>query len=125
MKLSHVLWLAGTLLVASLFAGIAAPRFLHAAGDPKPGTISVLGVGSSSFGVWTATELWRAAPLGESGVFVVLDVLEVALAPPGAVAVASVSGHQGMSRNDEGVAGQPPDSRGRSARCSHSDHEPG
>jgi uncharacterized protein YggE len=45
MKLSHVLWLAGALLVASLFAGVAAPRFLHAAGDPKPGTVSVLGVG--------------------------------------------------------------------------------
>jgi uncharacterized protein YggE len=62
MKLSHVLWLAGALLTASLFAGIAAPRFLNAAADPKPGTISVLGTGvvnttpdtaTVSFGVTT------------------------------------------------------------------------
>jgi uncharacterized protein YggE len=62
MKLSHVLWLAGALLVASLFAGVAAPRFLHAAADPKPGTLSVLGTGvvnttpdtaTVSFGVTT------------------------------------------------------------------------
>lgn len=63
MKLSHVLWLASALLTASLFAGVAAPRLLHAAGsDAKPGTLSVLGTGvvdtkpdtaTMSFGVTT------------------------------------------------------------------------
>jgi uncharacterized protein YggE len=70
MKLSHVLWLAGALLVASLFAGVAAPRLLNAAADPKPGTISVIGTGvvetkpdtaTLSFGVTTQADKASAA----------------------------------------------------------------
>jgi uncharacterized protein YggE len=86
MKLSHVLWLSGTLLVASLFAGIAAPRFLHAAADPKPGTINVLGVGivdttpdtaTLSFGVTTqAAKASEAIASNADAMTKVIDALK-------------------------------------------------
>lgn len=87
MKLSHVLWLSGALLIASLFAGVAAPRLLHAAGgDAKPGTLSVLGIGvvntkpdiaTMSFGVTTqAAKATEAIAKNADAMTKVIDALK-------------------------------------------------
>jgi uncharacterized protein len=47
MKVGHVVWISALVLAASAVAGVGAPRLIHAdAGDPAPGTLSVLGTGS-------------------------------------------------------------------------------
>ena len=47
MKIRHIVWISALVLTASAIAGIGAPRFTHAdAGDPPPGTLTVVGTGS-------------------------------------------------------------------------------
>jgi uncharacterized protein YggE len=46
MRVRHVAWISALVLAASAFAGVGAPRLIRAdAGDPAPGTLSVLGTG--------------------------------------------------------------------------------
>ncbi|MHB8643220.1 MAG: SIMPL domain-containing protein [Gaiellaceae bacterium] len=71
MRTRHVVWLAGALAFASLFAGIGLPLLSHAAGkDAKAGTVTVNGTGtvntvpdtaSMSFGVTTQAATAAAA----------------------------------------------------------------
>jgi len=56
MKSRHVIWLAGGLLLASLFAGVGAPLLAHALGGAaQPGTVEVSGMGTVSVTPDTAT----------------------------------------------------------------------
>ena len=73
MKLRHVLWLSGALVVASLFAGVGLPLLAHAVGTadtPQGRTVTVNGSGSIasvpdtatiSFGVTTQGKTAAAA----------------------------------------------------------------
>jgi uncharacterized protein len=71
MKTRHVIWLAGGLLLASLFAGVGAPLLAHALGGAaQPGTVVVNGTGTVdvtpdtatlSFGVTTQAKTAAAA----------------------------------------------------------------
>ena len=47
MKVRHIVWISALVLSASAIAGVGAPRLIQAdTGDPKAGTLSVVGTGS-------------------------------------------------------------------------------